>query len=116
MKVLRLQLVFTCMLAIAMGSAPAARGQRLVPEGYLPYPVLLTLDDGSTGSGFFLNSGTAFYLVTAKHVLFDAKGKIASDSVDLLSYSKTLEDATRVAMTVNLPALQAGGNLKPHPN
>jgi hypothetical protein len=35
---------------------------RAIPDDNLAYPVLITLKNGSTGSGFFVNTGRAVYL------------------------------------------------------
>ena len=43
---------------------------RSLPDNNLSYPVLITLSDKSTASGFYLNSGDKYFLVTAKHVFF----------------------------------------------
>ena len=48
-----------------------AAAQRLIPDHNLAYPVLITLGNGGTHSGFFLNTSDSVLLVTAKHVLFD---------------------------------------------
>ena len=53
---------------------------RAIPDDNLCYPVVIDLADGQYGSGFFANSGVALYLVTAKHVLFDAKGQLLDKS------------------------------------
>lgn len=45
--------------------------QRAIPDDNLAYPVLISLGNGTSGSGFYLNSSDAVYLVTAKHVLFE---------------------------------------------
>src|SRR5271154_513284 len=42
-----------------------------VPQALDSCSVLITLANGSSGSGFFLNSSNHFFLVTAGHVLFD---------------------------------------------
>jgi hypothetical protein len=74
--------------------------QRAIPDDNLAYPILITLGDNSSGSGFFLSSAGAVYLVTAKHVLFkdrpkqevDAKNpdlqELRSAKATLLCYSK----------------------------
>lgn len=90
---------------------------RAIPDDNLAYPVLITLKNGSTGSGFFVNSTKAIYLVTAKHVLFDpVTQKLLDASVELLSYSKNLADSTRNVVILDLSILQNNGNIKPHPS
>src|ERR1035437_6546772 len=48
-----------------------AVAQRAIPDDNLAYPVLISVGNGSSGSGFFLNTNNAVYLVTSKHVLFN---------------------------------------------
>lgn len=77
---------------------------RYLPEDNLSYPVLITLGDGSQGSGFYLNSNnTTLYLVTAKHVLFNNNKlknedpdiyTLKSTNINILSYSKDLTITT----------------------
>ena len=94
-----------------------ARAQRAIPDDNLAYPVLLTLGDGSSGSGFFLNVSDAVYLVTAKHVLFDPQTQLLRNPIlRLLSYPKDLTDTTQNRFEINLPVLQQTGGLKPHPS
>lgn len=53
--------------------------QKSIPDDNLAYPVRIDLSNcgnGNTsvqGSGFFLNTGTEEYLVTARHVLFNMR-------------------------------------------
>jgi Trypsin-like peptidase domain len=57
---------------------------RAIPDDNLAYPVLIVLDKGGTGSGFYLTDGNCLYLVTARHVLFDAASGALQDSSALL--------------------------------
>jgi S1-C subfamily serine protease len=91
--------------------------QRAIPDDNLAYPVLITLRNGATGSGFYLHAGKAVYLVTARHVLFDpATQKLLDVALELLSYSKDPSDSTRNLVTLDLSVLQSEGNIKPHPS
>jgi S1-C subfamily serine protease len=88
---------------------------RALPDDNLAYPVLISLKNGG-GSGFYLNTKTAVYLVTAKHVLFDPNtGKILDTSFDLLSYSKDLSDPTPNSFTVDTAVLGLD-NIIRHPS
>jgi Trypsin-like peptidase domain len=105
-------LPFVVLVAIQAG-APA---QRAIPDNNLAYPVLITLGDGSSGSGFYLNAGGGLYLVTAKHVLFNALNQtLLSTRLDLLSYSANPQDLGKIRLTVDLSILQLSGMVKPHP-
>jgi len=116
----RSRLFRTLFLAVMIGMPPVgsvAEAQRAIPDDNLAYPVLITLKNGSAGSGFYLNNGKALYLVTAKHVLFDpATQKLLDVAADLLSYSKDPADSTRNLLTLDLSVLQNDGNIKPHPS
>jgi Trypsin-like peptidase domain len=107
-------------LAVTIGTPPlvgVADAQRAIPADNLAYPVLITLRNGSVGSGFYLQNGKAVYLVTAKHVLFDlATQKLLDVTADLISYSKDPADPTRNLLTLDLSALQNDGNVRPHPS
>jgi hypothetical protein len=90
--------------------------QRAIPDDNLAYPVLISLKNGSSGSGFYLNDGKAIYLVTAKHVLFDPVTQRLMDvTAELLSYSKDPADSAHNELALDLAVLQNGGNIRPHP-
>jgi hypothetical protein len=90
---------------------------------------LITLNNGTSGSGFYINTTTAMYFVTAKHVIFDPNtGVLRGEEVDpathnvtrtvvaeLLSYSKDSSDPTPNLLTVDLSAMVKTGDLKAHP-
>ncbi len=63
-KILFLLLILICSIQKQVYAS------RDLPDDNLSYPVLIALSDGSTGSGFYLNTNTKYYFVTAKHVLF----------------------------------------------
>jgi hypothetical protein len=79
---------------------------RAIPENNLGYPVLVTLDNGSTGSGFYLHDDPYLHFVTAKHVLFDNKsGNLLADIARLTSYGNDLNDKSKMVLTLDLRAL-----------
>lgn len=90
---------------------------RALPDDNLAYPVLISLKSGNGfGSGFYVNTNTAIYLVTAKHVLFDLNtGKLLDSSFDLLSYSKDLSDLTPNSFTVDTTGLGLNSIIR-HPS
>jgi Trypsin-like peptidase domain len=93
---------------------------RAIPEDNLAYPVLLILKHGE-GSGFFLNTPTTQYLVTANHVIADdetlfddpATKKTYKPDAELktVSYSKDMTDTHRNVLIIKLHDLQATGYL-----
>lgn len=70
MRYLFLVSLLTLVLFAQPAQQPAVKAIRALPDDNLAYPVLITLKN-STGSGFYVNTNTGMYLVTAKHVLFD---------------------------------------------
>jgi trypsin-like peptidase len=108
-------LILEFVLALVMFDGGVA-AQRAIPDDNLAYPILISVGDGSSGSGFFLNTPDGIYLVTAKHVLFNPKTQaLLSPHLDLLGYSKDPSDPTKIRISVDLPILQSIGKLKPHP-
>jgi S1-C subfamily serine protease len=101
--------------AVMMTMVQLASAQRAIPEDNLAYPVLLTIGN-TAGSGFYLNTDNAVYLVTAKHVLFDPAQKLIDSHVTLLSYSKDSKDATHNFLSADLTALRDNGDIRPHPS
>jgi V8-like Glu-specific endopeptidase len=102
---------------ICLNQISNAIAKRAIPDDNLAYPVLITLKNGSTGSGFYLNAVDTIYLVTAKHVLFDPDTKQLRDiALDLLSYSKDLTESKRNLLTLDISALNNAGNIKAHPS
>jgi len=105
--------------------APAF-ARRAIPNDYLAYPVFITLKTARTfgyACGFYLNTGRAVYLVTAKHVLADgvlpadsATQKLPDGEIELLSYSKDLPIRKRVVLAVNLSILRENGDVRFHPS
>lgn len=96
-----------------------AKAVRSMPDDNLAYPVFIQLHDGSTGSGFFLNSDKAIYLVTARHVLFEAHKAEArvsdpvllSDMGTLTSASKDPASEEKNIFQVDLKKLQKAGKI-----
>jgi hypothetical protein len=123
----------TLIALLAMGLFQAgdgfADGEHAVPDDNLATPVLMTLKNGLTGSGFYLSTEKFVYIVTAKHVLIDEKTqkpyacaldqktqKPLECSLELLSYSRDPADTTQNLVKVEMDILQGEGNVKPHPS
>ena len=110
-------LLVTIVLMAHSVSGQTNANERAIPIDNLSYPVLITLSDGSSGSGFYLNTGQSIFLVTAKHVLFDPNTHVLRAlRADVLSYGPT--DPTGVKGrnfgTLDLPVLQNDGNVIAH--
>jgi len=99
-------------LLIATGEGQAVRA---IPDDNLAYPVLIRLDNGSTGSGFFLSNNKNIFLVTAAHVLFGEKsGGIIAKKATLLSYSKDPKETERNIIQLDLLNLLAANKIRKH--
>jgi hypothetical protein len=84
-----------------------------LPTGYFSLPVLITLSDGSTGSGFFLDASNHIFLATARHVFFNEKGQLKATNATLLSNQDNPTNHGRCEIQVDLAALQTAGEIRP---
>jgi hypothetical protein len=75
---------------------------RDIPEDNLAYPVLIVFDNGSSGSCFLLNTEQKIYLITAKHVLQDEKGKLRGEEALLIAQARKLNDETRNELSIDM--------------
>jgi hypothetical protein len=110
--------------------APVGFAQRAIPDDNLAYPVLINLTDCANnvtsiqGTGFFLNSTSATYLVTARHVLFNEAVRLAPDQprplqcrkAELLSYPRDPKEKQLNRFSVDLQALNQAGKVRAHPS
>lgn len=83
---------------------------RNIPDNSLAYPVLIERSNGS-GSGFFVNSERAVYLVTARHVLFDERGRLQDDTASLTFYGDGLQ---QLGISLDLAQLRASQDIEGH--
>ena len=103
------------LLLLAFLATTQAAAVRAIPDDNLAYPVLITLKNGSTGSGFFLNTSSSSYLVTARHVFFsEPSHDLLSPEADLLSYSRDPKEATANRFHLDLAALSKSGRILMH--
>lgn len=109
------KLLFGLLIAFALITPGEGQAYRAIPDENLAYPVLVRLDTNSTGSGFFLNTGTSTYLVTAAHVLFDeTSGNLTAETAKLISYSKEPKETERNIIQLDLTALLAAKRIRKH--
>lgn len=87
---------------------------RALPQDNLAYPVLITLNTGSMGTGCILNSDNGNYLVTAKHVLFNDQNNLNGATATLKSYTPDLIDTDYTKFTVDLNQVLHDSNLVLH--
>ncbi len=103
--------IFICLVF----PASVVRAQRSIPEDNLAYPVLVQFPDG-LASGFYLNTLTSTYLVTAKHVILDPQsGHLRSGPMRLLSYPRDPKESGTNIILVDIAALSRAGEIKGHP-
>jgi Trypsin-like peptidase domain len=109
MRPLIVMLVLTVLTPLDM------RADRAIPDNNLAYPVLIALKSGAYGSGFFLNTLSRTYLVTARHVLFSEPDlALRSPEAELLSYSSDPKESTPNRLHLDLAALKEAGRIKVH--
>ena len=78
---------------------------RYLPDDNLNYPVLVQVDGGGSGSGFYFRTDKKLFLVTALHVLYeDRKGEnfLRGNSLTLKSYGMSSGFEDPIVIGVNL--------------
>jgi len=108
--------IFGGLLIVLILIAPrGGEATREIPDDNLAYPVLISLETGSNGSGFFLNNDSRIYLVTASHVLFDeTSGNLKAKKAKLLSYSIDPKETERNIIQLDLKALVESNRVRKH--
>ena len=116
------------LLAIALTcvSINLAQARRMIPDDNLAYPVLIILKNKSGaelgyGSGVYLSTGKAEFLVTAKHVIAGGlpdpnthKAEVPDLVLALVSYSKDQPTQKRILLTVDFKMLLDRGDVRAH--
>jgi hypothetical protein len=87
---------------------------RDIPDDNLAYPILIELESGSSGSGFFVRLEDRLYFVSAKHVLYNEKGNLRAKKAKLTCQSKDINDDSTYEYTVDFTILSKSGNIYPH--
>jgi hypothetical protein len=100
-------------LVVTLATTAIAEAQRRIPDDNLAYPVLVNHSAG-TASGFMLNTDTATYFVTARHVLYDAQGQLRSP-VTLSAFGDDPKDKGKFVFDIDLAALNGGGHVRDDP-
>jgi len=78
---------------------------RNIPDDNLSYPVLIKLDNGSSGTGFLINTPeNIIYLVTARHVLFK-DNKLLSSHAELICQPSNVSDNSKHRYSLDLTSL-----------
>ncbi|MEW6719702.1 MAG: trypsin-like peptidase domain-containing protein [Thermodesulfobacteriota bacterium] len=111
----RIHALVTLSTFICLFVCDKAIGGRKIPDDNLGYPVHIILPTGNSGSGFFVNTDNASYLVTASHIFFDKKtNRLISDTGECRSYGKDPNDQGRLILSLNLKTLLSSRNLLYH--
>jgi hypothetical protein len=98
-------------------SCSLTQANTALPEDHLALPVLITIENGGAASGFYLNTDSHVYFVTASHVLFERDSrKLNGAQASLLSWTKGADDAEKVIIELNLESLLDDGVIKQSEN
>ncbi len=109
------KLLFVFLIVLLLIAPGEGRAERAIPSDNLAYPVLVSIDTGSKGSGFFLSTGSGVYLVTSAHVLFDeSSGNLRGKKAELLCYSKNPKETGKNIVQLDLPTLSAAKRIRKH--
>jgi hypothetical protein len=85
-----------------------------LPKNNLRYPVQITLGAGkSSGSGFYLNSKSAAYLVSATHVFYRNGLQLYDEGAKLTSLAEDMK--AKVIIELDCRKLEDAGVLRRHP-
>jgi hypothetical protein len=113
-------------IALTFVSINFAQARRMIPDDNLAYPVLIILQNkaGTTlgfGSGVYLGTANAEYLVTAKHVIAAGlpnekthQAEVPDLVLRLVSYSKDLPTPQRILLSVDFKTLLDKGDVRAH--
>ncbi|MFA6291361.1 MAG: serine protease, partial [Victivallales bacterium] len=109
------KLFFWFLIVLLLIAPREGWAERAIPSDNLAYPVLVSLDTGSKGSGFFLSTGSGVYLVTSAHVLFDeSSGNLRGRKAELLCYSKNPKETGKNIVQLDLSTLSAAKRIRKH--
>jgi hypothetical protein len=85
-------------------------------EGYLKYPVRITLDGKPAGSGFFIEKERIVYLVTARHVLAHKNFEFAGSQVSINAFSNQEGFDETIEIRFDINQLNADKAVSFHPS
>lgn len=90
---------------------------RDIPDDNLSYPVLITLDNDSKSSGFYLTDEKYTYFITARHTIFNKTNSgyvLKSKKAKAVSYPRDINDTGRIVLNLDLEFLNKSGSIKYH--
>lgn len=82
-----------------------------LPDMLLKCPVFITLDNGSTGSGFLINDDRKIYLVSAKHVFYKDATNLSAKSTTFKIYSTAIGFQDQMDVTIDLLQMLKDGHI-----
>lgn len=90
---------------------------RNIPDNNLSYPVFIQLDNGGTGSAFLFDALKKRYLVTAKHVIFDARSqKLHGKSARITCQNDNVKSEQVFIFNLDLSKLALSKRIICHPS
>jgi trypsin-like peptidase len=101
-------------ILIFLSNANVLLARREVTESLLTSAVQLELQSGGMGSGFFFTTGSAYYLVTAKHVLFADSQKLKSNLLVVTAYHGVQLFEKKCKWKIDLAELDRAGLVRKH--
>jgi hypothetical protein len=111
----RFKLFLIISVAVLISPTSQASAKRVIPDDNLGYPVSISLSDGTKGTGFYLNTESFIYLVTAKHVLFKKPSfTLKAPVATLLSYGRDPSDSSQNIILLNVQEMFETQNLRFH--
>jgi len=112
--------VFWLLIVLLPPGVSRVWAAREIPQSHIKYPVLVSLEGGTTSTGFYVHNslGNAFF-VTAKHTFFekDTKGAfpvLKAREALLASYPREPEYDHQIFIKLQLDALRRAGHLMVH--
>jgi hypothetical protein len=101
---------------------PIVAHSQHIPEFLLRTAILIQLDNGEQGSGFYVQDSLHTYLATARHVLIqriitprkphDDSVLLAAKTIKCISYPADPNISVKTILTIDLPSAYAAGLLK----
>lgn len=103
-------------VVVLLASCTVTFGRMEMLPHYLAFPVLVKFEGGGDASAFYYSTSNGFYLITAKHVVFDpANGNLRGQEMTLESYdAKIAEAPNKLVKKVHLGAVQRDGLIFAH--
>ena len=108
-----MKILFIAVALMMVGLVDHCSSQPL-PYAALSTPVLITMTNGETGSGFYLDCSNHLFLATARHVLFEPDGRLKSSEAILLSSAYSSGEGD-VELKLHLGNLATNQQIRAHP-